>query len=511
MTDAGFSRRKQQLLDKFLDGQIDKPTYDVLLADLQDLVVTTGRSVAADEPVQVLSSVPSFSVSESKTASERSALASPVPLLEPGIELGGFRLTRQLNRGGMGEVWMADDPTGERKVVVKVLPPELQRSPDEMARVKQTFGRVHNLQHQHICPVYLLGRDARFGYYIVMKYIDGVTLAAHRKSFVQREGSFALSELIRLLSPVAAALDYAHRRQIIHRDIKPQNIMLSADGQDVQLVDFGLAAEVRTSVMQLSQAPMDTCGTYPYMAPEQWRGEMQDARTDQYALAVVAFELVSGQLPFQGTDPAVLRMCVLNDPAPVPAGVSAAIASVIARGLSKSRADRFENCTEFVRALAREISDQSEPNSGRSAVTSSPGATAERGRSATEMKRTFAEPAEAKDSVKTVVPVHSGNSTAPARSLTRSPASLQIPAAIELDELEILEAEETDDAVVEQSVKARPMQRPRVRTVNSGELALKKANARAIFWISVVVGAMCSFFLGGLVWLVWYGLSLVFR
>ena len=354
MSDLELARRKQQLLDKFLAGEIDKTAYDSLLAQLHELGSSVVEPAASGDASSGISSG-SFEVTDSRTSAERSALATPIALLEAGMELGGFQLNRRLRRGGMGEVWQAYDPTGERTVVIKVLPPELQRSPDEMARVKQTFNRVHNLQHQHICPVYLLGHDPRFGYFIVMKYLKGDTLSAYRKAVCQKQNSFSLSEVIRVLVPIASALDYAHERQIVHRDVKPQNIMLNEDGSDVQLVDFGLAAEIRTSVMRVSQVQMETCGTYPYMAPEQWRGEMQDARTDQYALAVVAFELLTGHLPFEAADPTVLRMCVLSDPVPAISGVSETANFAMTRAMAKSRDERFETCTAFLNALAASV------------------------------------------------------------------------------------------------------------------------------------------------------------
>ncbi len=508
MSDPGFVRRKQQLFDKFLSGDIDKPTYDRLLADLQEFGSTSG-SVADDLAPGELSD-PSFSVTESRTSAERSALSAPMPLLESGTELGDFQLQRRLRRGGMGEVWQAFDPTGERLVVIKVLPPELQRSPDEMARVKQTFNRVHNLQHQHICPVYLLGQDPRFGYFIVMKYLAGDTLSAYRKAYVQQHGGFPISQLIRVLAPVAQALDYAHHRQIIHRDIKPQNIMLDADGSDVQLVDFGLAAEIRTSVMRISQVQMETCGTYPYMAPEQWRGEMQDARTDQYALGVVAFELLAGRLPFEAADPTILRMCVLGDPVPVIAGVAPAVQGAITRAMAKSREDRYANCLAFVEALAstdEDVVDEGVIILDESSVTSRP-------RPMTSVPKAPAVSVSASTRPPTAQAGRTGGEEQ-GPVAKRTPPGQQPPSPIRRSPEQKPSGKSPAGGRTNQPDSRprgklnEPRTQPSVRQVR-GEMAMERVNSRAMFWVSLIGGTLCVAFLGMVGWGLWMASQILF-
>ena len=349
MSDLSTSRRRQQLLDKFLAGEIDKATYDSLLGQLQEL--NSSSVVSASLIVEPSSQTPNVIVATSDPQSIGGTLAQPIAVVGPGVELGSFRIEKRLGRGGMGEVWRAKDLVGERTVVIKLLHPEFVHHPEELASVKQMFQRVHNLQHQNICPLYLLGQDDRFGYYVVMKYIDGQMLSVYRRRFLETHPEFTLTELVRVLEPVAVALDYAHGQKIIHCDVKPQNIMISPDGVTVQLVDFGLAAEIRSSVSRLSSTSVEYGGTYPYMSPEQWRGEILDGKTDQYALAVVAYELLSGGRPFNSADPAVLRMCALNDIPGSIVGVDSTVNAALLRGLAKLKVDRFESCADFLKAL----------------------------------------------------------------------------------------------------------------------------------------------------------------
>ena len=288
------------------------------------------------------------------------------PDLCGGVVIGNFQLQVKLGRGGMGEVWKAWDAKAERTVVLKFVPPELQHAGEEMARVKATFQRIHALQDRHICPVYLLDEDRRFGWYLVMKYIDGQTLSAYRATYVARHGAFPVEQVVKVLCPVAEALDYAHAQKVIHRDVKPQNILVVGDAEDVQIVDFGLAAEICTTLSRVSQQQMDTSGTRPYMAPEQWKGQPQDARTDQYALAVVAYELISGRLPFESADFDILRACVLNDPPEEIEGQTTALNQALTLGLAKRRQERFGSCRGFVQSLA------ASPGAGQTVATEDP-------------------------------------------------------------------------------------------------------------------------------------------
>ena len=183
--------------------------------------------------------------------------------------LGRFQLERLLGRGQMGEAWKAYDPTREDYVVVKILPSELQGNVRELDRVKRSFLCIQRLQHQHICPVYDLGEDAETGHYLVMKFLPFGTLDDYVAEYFRLHGPLPVDEAVRVLRPIAEALDYAHSQAVVHRDLKPANILVSGDGDDAQLIDFGLAAEIRTSLTRTTRTVSESPGTLAYMAPEQ--------------------------------------------------------------------------------------------------------------------------------------------------------------------------------------------------------------------------------------------------
>lgn len=234
---------------------------------------------------------------ESKSGS---GVSMPEEVLSVGdILCDTYILRARLGRGGMGEVWKADEVyEGEilRTVVIKTLAPNVPNVQEEMARIQSMFHKIHSLQHQHICPMYAMKNDPKAGTIVVMKYIDGMMLQEYYAQYLRANNEFPVSEVVRLLLPIAQALDYSHSKSVLHRDVKPQNILVSNDESDgVQLIDFGLVMEMRSSMASPGIAQQfDTSGTLPYMSPEQWSGEFQDARSDQFSLAVVVYELLAG-------------------------------------------------------------------------------------------------------------------------------------------------------------------------------------------------------------------------
>ena len=270
---------------------------------------------------------------------------------EPGdLIMGRYKVLAELGQGGMGVVYKCFDETAGIEVALKALPPELSHNSLEMDDIKDNFQLVHNLHHPNIASSNNLERNPENGnYYLIMECCEGEDLRRWIKR-KHRDSSMTWEEFLSVIRQVANALDYAHAQKIIHRDIKPGNIMIMAAGT-VKVLDFGLAAQIHTSMTRVSMAYRGTSGTGPYMAPEQWRGRPQGAAADQYALAVMAYEMLAGRLPFESTDPAVLKQAVLDEmPDEIPDLPSAA-QNALKRAMSKEAADRFSSCADFAAAL----------------------------------------------------------------------------------------------------------------------------------------------------------------
>ncbi len=291
----------------------------------------------------------------------KSSMQMPEEMLSVGDILCGIYILRmRLGRGGMGEIWKADEVyEGEilRTVVIKTLAPNVQNVEEEFARIQSMFHKIHSLQHQHICPMYAMKNDPKAGTIIVMKFIDGMMLQEYYTQYIRLHEDFPVSEVVRLLLPIAQALDYSHSKKVLHRDVKPQNILVSKDESDgVQLIDFGLVMEMRSSLADNTSTHFDGSGTLPYMSPEQWSGDFQDAKTDQFSLAVVVYELLAGKLPFSGNNIQILGFQILNkSPDPIP-NVPDSVNFALQKALAKDRKQRFETCVEFINALTTPFS-----------------------------------------------------------------------------------------------------------------------------------------------------------
>ena len=190
-----------------------------------------------------------------------------------------YKVLAELGQGGMGVVYKCFDETAGIEVALKALPPELSHNTLEMEDIKDNFQLVHNLHHPNIASSNNLERDNSNGnYYLIMECCEGEDLRRWLKR-KRKECELKLEEVLPIIEQIADALDYAHRQKIIHRDIKPGNIMINSAGE-IKVLDFGLAAQIHTSMTRVSMAYHGTSGTGPYMAPEQWRGRAQGAAAD---------------------------------------------------------------------------------------------------------------------------------------------------------------------------------------------------------------------------------------
>ena len=268
--------------------------------------------------------------------------------------LGRYQVVELLGQGGMGVVYRCRDTVGNVDVAVKALPTEVSHSTTEMEAVRENYNLVSTLVHTNIAVYKTLEMDKATGdYYLVMEYVGGEDLR-HWMKRMRRENKLTLETALPVLRQIAEALDYAHKQDVIHRDVKPDNVKILADGS-VKVLDFGLAAQIRTSQAHVSKDAVARAGTNLYKSPEQWQGRSrQGAAADQYSLAVTAYELLSGYVPFEGDDMKLLKDAVLNDKPETIEGLPKYANVALMAGLAKDASGRYASCMDFVRALGGE-------------------------------------------------------------------------------------------------------------------------------------------------------------
>ncbi len=267
-----------------------------------------------------------------------------------GSHLGKYEIKAEIGRGGMGSVYLGYDPLLDREVAVKVLAPHLVWDHEFVERFLREARAAARLKHPHIVTVFDVGQEGGW-YYFVMEHLAGETLAAR----LQAQGALPAEEAMSILRPLAAALDYAHYRGIVHRDVKPGNVILGPEGQ-VTLLDFGIARAAQEGRLTGTGTVV---GTPEYMSPEQARGMTVDARTDQYSLGVVAYQVLCGQVPFQADSTLALMYKIVHEPPPplsqyrpdLPAEVGVALE----QALAKEPGARYLSASTFVEALGRAL------------------------------------------------------------------------------------------------------------------------------------------------------------
>ncbi|MFE3026455.1 serine/threonine-protein kinase [Nocardia tengchongensis] len=270
----------------------------------------------------------------------------------PGTIIRGYRVERVLGRGGMGTVFLARHPELPRWDALKVLSPQFSQDGEYRARFEREANLAAALDHPNIVSIYNRGEDSG-QLWIAMQYVNGIDAAAAAERDPQ---SMTPWRALHIITEVGRGLDHAHRRGLLHRDVKPANFLLSmGDGGEerVLLTDFGVAKSTEDA-SELTQAG-GFVATIAYASPEQLSGDRLDHRADIYSLACSFFRLLTGQNPYPGTQPAVVMMGHLSEPPPritaVDPTLPAAVDEVIAVAMAKSPADRFESCHEFTTAL----------------------------------------------------------------------------------------------------------------------------------------------------------------
>lgn len=268
-----------------------------------------------------------------------------------GKQFGPYQIVAPLGEGGMAVVYKAFQPAMERYVAIKVLPRALAQDPEFVARFQREAKLLAQLQHPHILPVFDFGEAEGFTY-LVMPYIKSGTLTD-----LLRGGVLPLEQTRRLITQIGDALHYAHTRGLVHRDVKPSNVLVDESGNCL-LTDFGLARMVEGSMNLTTSGTV--LGTPAYMSPEQGVGQPSDARSDIYALGVILYEMVTGRVPYKAETPVAVIFKHIHDPLPPPSTVNPAISealeAVILKALAKKPDDRYSTAGDMVKALQTALS-----------------------------------------------------------------------------------------------------------------------------------------------------------
>ena len=309
-----------------------------------------------------------------EVAAEAMATQGPPSLV--GRILGPYQILSVLGAGGMGEVYKAKDTRLNRTVAIKILPRHLSERADLRQRFEREARALASLSHPHICPIHDIGKEDGIDF-LVMEYLEGETLAGRL-----RKGALPLEQALQYAVEIAQALDEAHRHGVIHRDLKPGNVMLTKSG--AKLLDFGLAkqqvlsplargttaGQTATEIESLTEEGM-ILGTLEYMAPEQVQGKPADARTDIFALGVVVYEMATGKKAFQGESKASLAAAILtSDPVPITRiqpSAPIALERSLGKCLNKDPEERWQSARDLAGELKWILEDLA--NSGTSAAS----------------------------------------------------------------------------------------------------------------------------------------------
>jgi sugar lactone lactonase YvrE len=265
-----------------------------------------------------------------------------------GSEIAAYRIERFVGRGGMGVVYQAEDTRLGRRVALKLLSSELADDDRFRERFVRESRLAASLDHPNIVPIYAAG-EADGQLYVAMRYVDGTDLRA----LIASEGSIEPARAVALISQIGHALDAAHDRGLVHRDVKAANVLLPAEGGHAYLTDFGLAKQSMSGSAMTGTGQL--VGTVDYLAPEVIEGHPADAAADQYALACLLYECLTGTTPFRRPTEAATLWAHMQEAVPLLPTACADIAPPIGRALAKSPSDRYPSCAAFLDDVRRRI------------------------------------------------------------------------------------------------------------------------------------------------------------
>ena len=261
---------------------------------------------------------------------------------------GRYLIESLIGVGGMANVYKGRDVRTGNQIAVKVLKEEFLDNEELVRRFKNESKAISILNHPNIVKVYDVSVTDQLQY-IVMEYIDGITLKEYLK---QRNGALTWKEVVHFATQVLSALDHAHSKGIVHRDVKPQNIMLQADGS-IKMMDFGIARFSRAQSQTVSDKAI---GSVHYISPEQAKGDHTDARTDIYSVGVMMYEMLSGKLPFDGTGAVSIAIMQISEkPKPlaeVAPNIPVGLRQITEKAMEKDPADRYQSAQEMLDAIA---------------------------------------------------------------------------------------------------------------------------------------------------------------
>lgn len=268
-------------------------------------------------------------------------------MVEKGYLLGGrYKILRLLGEGGMANVYLAEDIILCKKVAVKLLRLDLQKDPQTIHRFKLEAQSTSELSHPNIVSILDVGSDDQ-RHYLVMEYVEGIDL----EEYIQRNKPLSLNEAIRIMDQVLSAIICAHQHGVIHRDLKPQNILMDKMG-NIKIVDFGIAVALNKSTMTQTNTAI---GSVHYMSPEQARGSITTKQSDIYSLGIILYELIMGQVPFGGENAVAVALKHFQEPTPSMhqqnIEIPQPLENVVMRATAKDARDRYKSVVEMKKDL----------------------------------------------------------------------------------------------------------------------------------------------------------------